>query len=171
MKPLALPLYKKPKLSIEAGILLLGLVVTLCVGFVKHHQLSTTEKTVQTRITQMQLPAQHKQRPNTPNKNSDIAKSSLKTTEKSLMFTWAPLFTALENAQTSDVSLLSIEPYHTKQALTLVALAKDKETMFNYAKRLQAEKILNKVHISRHSVQLDMPGQPIEFAIEAEMIE
>lgn len=84
-----------------------------------------------------------------------------------LLTPWGELFRTLEQAQTDEVALLSIEPDAARGRLRLAGEAKNVEALADYLKRLQATTSIDGLRILMQQIKQNDPQQPIEFAIEA----
>lgn len=170
MKPLALAFHQKPTLSIPAIIALIisGLIVSF--GIMKYWQLHAMEKQIDEQIaTKNTQYSQLKPEQNKLKKIDAQAKQAIDETAMSLMYSWVPLFVALEAAQTEEVAILTIAPNHISHILVLALEAKDRTAMFDYVKQLQINDNLSNVHIINHQILTDVEGQPVQFEIEAKL--
>jgi Tfp pilus assembly protein PilN len=172
LKSLALSFYSKPSISTTGAILLLVCSVFAGAGFYKQSQLVKASEAVSLKIAQLTQEI-HPNKQLSQHKNQmHLEQAHLKDINKTanlLMFSWMPLLSALESAQSEHVALLSIEPDQNKHKLTISAEAKDRTAMFAYVKLLQNDTRISNVYIKRHDVQTSAEGQPIRFEIEAEM--
>ncbi|WP_372528022.1 hypothetical protein [Piscinibacter sp.] len=80
---------------------------------------------------------------------------------------WSDLLAALEAASIDNVALLSVEPSTIKQAVRLTAEARDPTAMLVYLTALQLDNRLSQVVLVSHQVQLQSPGMPVRFQIQA----
>lgn len=94
--------------------------------------------------------------------------AALQAVGRRLARPWDDLFAALENAQTSGIALLSIDPDADKTVL-ITAEARDLSQMLRYAKRLRSASAFNEAHVTKHEI-LDGPdGQRVLFSLTAHM--
>ena len=80
---------------------------------------------------------------------------------------WATLFQAVESAVPKDVALLAMEPDADKQALKIVAEAKDVAAMLDYVRTLEGRALFRLVTLQNHQVQQQDPQRPIRFTVVA----
>lgn len=106
-------------------------------------------------------------RPATPTP-ADMARArAAQRVAHDLQAPWADLLSALESAPAKNVALLSVEPSATRQQLRLTAEARDAEAMIDYVAALQAEPRLSQVTLASHQVQMQTPGRPTRFTVQA----
>jgi Tfp pilus assembly protein PilN len=84
-----------------------------------------------------------------------------------LLTPWGDLLDTLESARTESVALLSMEPSVSKRSIRLTAEARDTAEMLVYLATLQRDPRLNAVVLVSHQVQLQSPGTPVRFQIQA----
>lgn len=84
-----------------------------------------------------------------------------------LQMPWADLLTALETVPTQDIAVLSIEPSAASRSVKLIAEAKHPTAMLRYLEALQKDKRLNQVMLTQHQVQMQSPGSPVRFQLQA----
>lgn len=84
-----------------------------------------------------------------------------------LMTPWADLLESLETAPNQAVALLSVEPSVDKQSLRLTAESRDAQDMLAYLAALQRDPRMSAVVLVSHQVQLQAPGTPVRFQIQA----
>ncbi len=92
---------------------------------------------------------------------------ALRDATRGLTTPWADLFAALEGAPTDAVALLSIEPSVANRSVRLGAEARDAKAMLGYLAALQHDVRLAQVVLITHQVQLQTPGTPVRFQIQA----
>lgn len=80
---------------------------------------------------------------------------------------WSRLLTAL-GATGKEVALLSVEPSVAKRSVRLTAEARDSTAMLDYLAALQHDARLSCVVLLSHQVQLQAPGTPIRFQVQAQ---
>lgn len=86
---------------------------------------------------------------------------------KQLALPWAGLINALENATTSDVAVLQLQPEAQQQVLRITAEARDHKAMLAYVKKLSENQLLSVVHWVNHQYQNDDPQRPLQFSVQA----
>jgi Tfp pilus assembly protein PilN len=87
---------------------------------------------------------------------------------QSLMTPWSSLLDSLGSAPTQAVALLSVEPSVAKHSVRLTAEARDLHEMLVYVAALQQDARLASVVLVSHQVQVQAPGTPVRFQIQAE---
>lgn len=90
----------------------------------------------------------------------------VRQTSRSLMTPWADLFAALEAAP-ANVALLSVEPSAARRSILLTAEAASPADMFNYLQALQKDSHLTGALLASHQVQVQAPGTPLRFQVQA----
>ncbi len=86
---------------------------------------------------------------------------------KSLAMPWADLLAALESAPQQSVALLAVEPSTAKKVFRLTAEARDPKAMLAYLDALRNDHRLEGVVLVSHQLQLQTPGRPIRFQLQA----
>ena len=81
---------------------------------------------------------------------------------------WANLLASLGAAPTQAVALLSVEPSVAKRSVRLTAEARDLHEMLLYVGALQRDPRLSSVVLVSHQVQVQAPGTPVRFQVQAE---
>ncbi len=81
---------------------------------------------------------------------------------------WVDLLGALEAAPTQAVALLSVEPSAARRSVRLTAEGRDAKAMLAYLGALQRDTRLAQVVLIAHQVQLQSPGTPVRFQIQAQ---
>jgi hypothetical protein len=84
-----------------------------------------------------------------------------------LVTPWADLLATLESAPVQSVALLSIEPSINKNNFRLTAEARNEQDMLSYLAALQQDARLYGVLLVSHQVQVQAPGAPIRFQMQA----
>ena len=92
---------------------------------------------------------------------------SAQQVSKSLTAPWVDLLDAIESAPQQSVALLAAEPSTGKQSFRLTAEARDLESMLAYVAALQKDRRLVSVFLVSHQVQVQTPGRPIRFQVQA----
>ena len=90
----------------------------------------------------------------------------IRKTARNMATPWADLLTALESTP-GNIALLTVEPQAAKHTVTLTAEAASESQMFAYIRLLQTDKRLSDVVLSQHQVQLQAPGTPLRFQLQA----
>ncbi len=90
----------------------------------------------------------------------------MRKTSRSLTTPWAELLATLEQAP-ANVALLSVEPSVAKHSLALTAEAATQQDMFNYLRALQRDNRLARALLTSHQIQVQAPGAPLRFQIQA----
>ena len=86
---------------------------------------------------------------------------------KNLTAPWVDLLDAIESAPQQSVALLAVEPSTAKQTFRLTAEARDPAAMLAYLAALQKDRRLVSAFLVSHQVQLQTPGRPIRFQVQA----
>jgi hypothetical protein len=81
---------------------------------------------------------------------------------------WAKLLASLGSAPTQAVALLSVEPSVAKRSVRLTAEARDLHEMLLYVGALQRDARLSSVVLVSHQVQVQAPGTPVRFQVQAD---
>ena len=84
-----------------------------------------------------------------------------------LMTPWADLLGSLGSAPNQAIALLSVEPSANKHSVRLTAEARDLHDMLVYLGTLQRDVRLSSVVLVSHQVQVQAPGTPVRFQIQA----
>jgi Tfp pilus assembly protein PilN len=87
---------------------------------------------------------------------------------RSLTTPWAELLDSIESAPQQSVALLAVEPSTSKQSVRLTAEARDPEAMLGYLAALQKDSRLVSVLLLSHQLQIQTPGMPIRFQLQAQ---
>jgi len=85
-----------------------------------------------------------------------------------LAMPWEGLFTALEFAQSSRVSLLTVEPDAERGTVILTGEAKDYLAALSYVGSLSNAKGLSRVHLVRHESKPSDPRRSVLFTVSAQ---
>lgn len=84
---------------------------------------------------------------------------------------WTRLLAELEAASADSagkISVLSIEPDHSKHSVHITGESRDLPLMLGYVQRLQASTLLRYPMLESHDVKTDDPQHPVRFAMTAE---
>ena len=99
---------------------------------------------------------------------AEAARSKLALQVASQLVTpWGDLLDTLESARTDSVALLSVEPSVSKRSIRLTVEARETKDMLVYLAMLQRDPRLSAVVLVSHQVQLQAPGTPVRFQIQA----
>jgi len=80
---------------------------------------------------------------------------------------WSDLLSVLEAAPHEHVALLAIEPSVARQQVRLTAEARNPESMIDFLTSLQSDARLSQVVLVSHQVQVQAPGKPVRFTLQA----
>ena len=92
---------------------------------------------------------------------------STQQVSRNLTAPWVDLLDAIESAPQQSVALLAAEPSTAKQSFRLTAEARDLDAMLAYVAALQKDPRLVSVVLTSHQVQVQTPGRPIRFQVQA----
>ena len=92
---------------------------------------------------------------------------STQQVSRNLAAPWVDLLDAIESAPQQSVALLAAEPATAKQSFRLTAEARDLDAMLGYLAALQKDPRLVSVVLVSHQVQVQTPGRPIRFQVQA----
>lgn len=84
-----------------------------------------------------------------------------------LTLPWNELFNALEEANSSNIALLGIEPNVRKRVVRVSGEAKNQDALFAYLRILQANKSMSSVYLKHQQVREQDPEKPIRFTLDA----
>jgi len=84
-----------------------------------------------------------------------------------LSLPWSELFNALEEANSSNIALLGIEPNARKGQVRVNGEAKDSAALFAYLRLLQSSRSMSTVYLKHQQVQERNPEKPIRFTLDA----
>ena len=80
---------------------------------------------------------------------------------------WNELFGALGTSNVEGVDLLSVEPEIDSGTVRVTAAAKDLPAMLAYVARLESNRQLRGVGVTRHEIKAGEPGRPVQFTVIA----
>lgn len=86
---------------------------------------------------------------------------------RSLQTPWSDLLAALEAPPHDAVALLLVEPSSSHQSVRLTAEARHASAMLDYVAGLQGDARLSRVVLVSHQIQLQSPGMPVRFTLQA----
>ncbi len=81
---------------------------------------------------------------------------------------WSDLLASLSAAPNKSVALLSVEPSAAKHSVRLTAEARDLNEMLAYLAALQRDARLSSVVLLTHQLQVQAPGTPVRFQVQAQ---
>jgi hypothetical protein len=90
---------------------------------------------------------------------------------RQLTLPWASIIGTIEQAATREVAILQLQPDAETRVLKLTAETRQRETMFDFVRRLGASQGLADVHLVSHQVQREDPQHPVQFSIQASIRE
>jgi len=88
------------------------------------------------------------------------------TVARSLTAPWPDLLRSIETIRNKDVALQIVEPIAARQSVRITADARHFEAMLDYLEQLRA-RALSEVVLTSHQVQVQQPGTPIRFQVQA----
>lgn len=80
---------------------------------------------------------------------------------------WNELFRALGTSKVEGVDLLSVEPEIDSGTVRVTAEAKDLTAMLAYLARLESNRHLRSVGVTRHEIRASEPRRPVLFTVVA----
>lgn len=102
-----------------------------------------------------------------PKERLDDEYKQVESVVQQLALPWASLIQAVEDAGSSDVAVLQLQPEAQQRRLRLTAEARNHDAMLAYLRRLGETKALHEVHLLSHQVQLEDPRRPTQFSVQA----
>jgi hypothetical protein len=88
------------------------------------------------------------------------------TVARGLTAPWPELQRSIETIRNKDVALQIVEAVAARQSVRITADARNFEAMLDYLEQLRA-RTLTEVVLTSHQVQLQQPGTPIRFQVQA----
>jgi hypothetical protein len=88
------------------------------------------------------------------------------TVARGLTAPWPDLLRSIETIRNKDVALQIVEPIAARQSVRITADARHFEAMLDYLEQLRA-RALSEVVLTSHQVQVQQPGTPIRFQVQA----
>jgi Tfp pilus assembly protein PilN len=151
-------------------VLVLEVVAVLAMG-TYFHKVAGRAARLEEQVTQ----AEHKLHPGrsgakTSAADTQQAGAEIKVANDVIMrlsLPWSELFNALEEANSSNIALLGIEPDAGKRLVRVSGEAKDSAALFAYIRILQANKAMTSVYLKHQQVQEHNPERPIRFTLDA----
>lgn len=92
---------------------------------------------------------------------------ALRLVSQKLNTPWGDLLESLESVPVPTVAVLSIEPSVAKRSLRITAEARSPQDMLAYLGALQREPGLSNAVLVSHQVQVQAPGTPVRFQVQA----
>ena len=80
---------------------------------------------------------------------------------------WDDMLGAVESHSSPDATLLALEPVARTGDVQLAGEARNLEAMLSYVEALQQDKRLRDVTLVSHQVQVEAPGAPVRFRVQA----
>jgi hypothetical protein len=92
---------------------------------------------------------------------------AIRLVSQKLTTPWGDLLESLESVPVPTVAVLSIEPSVSKRSIRITAEARSPQDMLAYLGALQQEPRLSNAVLVSHQVQLQAPGTPVRFQMQA----
>ena len=151
-------------------VLALEVVAVVAMG-AYYHKLSGQAARLEEQVAQ----AEHKLHPGRSGARASVANAQQAGAEikvandviMRLSLPWSELFNALEEANSSNIALLGIEPDAGKRLVRVSGEAKNSAALFAYIRVLQANKAMTSVYLKHQQVQERNPEKPIRFTLDA----
>jgi len=141
------------------GVLaLIGCVTELAIAWQAYHQ----EKTELADLAQRAATPEGTRRTPVNNAGMQIAG----TVARDLTAPWSELLRSIESIPAKDVALQIVEPVVAHQSLRITADARHFDAMLDYIEQLRSRSLSNVV-LTSHQIQLQQPGNPIRFQVQA----
>jgi hypothetical protein len=172
MRPLFLDYRRDNPTQHRIGMAVLALVTMGAVALGVHY------RNLSVQVAQMEdmvAKVEHKLRPARSGATASSADArqtgaELKVANEVIMqltLPWNALFNALEEANSSNIALLGIEPNAGKRQVRVMGEAKNSAALFAYIRILQANKSMSGVYLKHQQVQEQNPENPIRFTLDA----
>ena len=147
-------------------VLLAGIVLATVVW--QQYQTKQAElMTVSNQLSQLnqktQLPK--KSLVTAPTAISADKKLQTQTIVTALMMPWNKLLQAIEHADHKNIALLNLVPNIKSQQVILSGEGKDLHTVLSYVNQLQAQPMLEKVYLQKHTIDSSNVSKPVKFTI------
>ena len=101
----------------------------------------------------------------TPVEISADKKLQIQTIVTALVMPWSKLLQAIEHADNKDIALLNLVPNTKSQQMILSGEGKDLQTVLSYVNQLQAQPMLEKVYLQKHTIDSSNVSKPVKFTI------
>ncbi len=92
-------------------------------------------------------------------------KLQTQTIVTALIMPWNKLLQAIEGADNKDIALLNLVPNTKSQQVILSGEGKNLQTVLSYVNQLQAQPMLEKVYLQKHTVDTSNISKPVKFTI------
>ena len=92
-------------------------------------------------------------------------KLQIQTIVTALVMPWSKLLEAIEQAKNKDIALLNLVPNTKSQQIILSGEGKDLPTILSYVNQLQAQPMLEKVYLQKHTIDNSNVSKPVKFTI------
>ena len=147
-------------------VLLVGIVLAIYIWQqyqTKHAELMT----VSNHLSQLDQQSQPKKISfdTTPTVISAEKKLQIQTIVTALVMPWNKLLQAIEHADNKDIALLNLVPNTKSQQMILSGEGKDLQTVLSYVNQLQAQPMLEKVYLQKHTIDSSNVSKPVKFTI------
>jgi Tfp pilus assembly protein PilN len=168
MKPRAVELdYIAPRRRpIWAGALILGVALGLAAVLFKEYR-DTQLELARLEAAAGLLGGERRPARTVSKERLDEEVKAAEAVVRNLTLPWAALVETLERSATRDVALLQLQPDAQNRLLRLTLEARNRQAMFDYARRLGASGFLTDAHILSHQVMVDDPQKRIQFSVQA----
>ena len=172
MRPLSLDYRRDNPTQHRIGMIVLGVVAAGVVALGIYYQnISSQAMQLEEMVAKVEKKTHPEQlETNTPAVDTRQAGAEIKVANEVIMqltLPWDELFTALEEANSSNIALLGIEPNATKRLVRVTGEAKNSAALFAYIRVLQANKSMSGVYLKHQQVQEQSPEKPIRFTLDA----
>ena len=101
----------------------------------------------------------------TPTAISTEKKSQIQTIVTALVMPWNNLLQTIEQADNKDIALLNLTPITKSQQIILSGEGKDLQAVLSYVNQLQAQPMLEKVYLQKHTIDSSNISKPVKFTI------
>ena len=147
-------------------VLLVGIVLATYIWQqyqTKHAELMT----VSNQLSQLNQQTQPKKMSfdTTPTVISAEKKLQIQTIVTALVMPWNKLLQAIERADNKDIALLNLVPNTKSQQVILSGEGKDLQAVLIYLNQLQAQPMLEKVYLQKHTIDSSNVSKPVKFTI------
>jgi Tfp pilus assembly protein PilN len=159
------------RISRGGVLLLLASVLLLGAGLFQAAQLVAARTHAQAALSSIEAQRADGAARTTPGKPDPRQVALVRATRQvasDLMTPWARLLSSLGSTTGKDVALLSVEPSVAKRSVRLTAEARDANDMLAYVAALQRDSRLSSVVLVSHQLQVQAPGTPVRFQIQAQ---
>ena len=92
-------------------------------------------------------------------------KLQIQTIVTALVMPWNNLLRAIEQADNKDIALLNLVPNTKSQQVILSGEGKDLQAVLSYLNQLQAQPMLEKVYLQKHTIDSSNISKPVKFTI------